>query len=172
MTKLTKPPSPLPSPKGRGGELPSSSTRRRLLAAGAGLCASVLVRTAESAPDDLAAAIAAFTGGAALKTGRIKLDISPLVDNGNTVPITVTVESPMTAADHVRSIAVFNERNPQRDVAKFSLNERAGRASVSTRIRLATTQKLVAVAQLSDGSFWSHTVDVIVTIAACLEEEV
>jgi sulfur-oxidizing protein SoxY len=75
----------------------------------------------------------------------------------------------MTAANHVRAIAVFNEKNPQRDVAKFTLGPRCGKAQVSTRIRLATTQQLVAVAQMSDGSFWSHTVDVIVTLAACIE---
>lgn len=149
----------------------STTTRRQLLAAGAGLGAWVLVRPVAAAPDELAAAISAYAGGAAVKSGRVKLDIAPLVDNGNTVPVTVTVESPMTAADHVKAIAVFNERNPQREVAKFSLGPRAGRASVSTRIRLATTQKLVAVAALSDGTFWSHTVDVIVTIAACIEGE-
>ena len=65
---------------------------------------------------------------------------------------------------------MFNEKNPQRDVAKFTLGPRYGKPSVSTRIRLATTQKLVAVAQLSDGSYWSHTADVIVTLAACIEE--
>lgn len=86
------------------------------------------------------------------------------------VPITVTVDSPMTAASHVKSIAVFNEKNPQRDVASFTLGPRYRKPSVSTRIRLATTQKLVAVAQLNDGSYWSHTVDVIVTLAACIEE--
>jgi sulfur-oxidizing protein SoxY len=148
----------------------SSTTRRQLLASGVGLGAWLLVRPAAAAPDELTAAIQAYTGGAALKTGRVNLDIAPIVDNGNTVPITVTVDSPMTAADHVTAIAVFNERNPQREVAKFSLNERAGRASVSTRIRLATSQKLVAVARMSDGSFWSHTVEVVVTIAACMEE--
>jgi sulfur-oxidizing protein SoxY len=141
-----------------------------LLAASAGLGAWVLARPAVAAPDELTAAIAAYTGGVPLKTGRVKLDIAPLVDNGNTVPITVTVDSPMTVADHVTAIAVFNERNPQREVAKFTLSPRAGRASVSTRIRLATSQKLVAVARLSDGSCWSHTVEVVVTIAACMEE--
>jgi sulfur-oxidizing protein SoxY len=135
-----------------------------------GLGGWLLVRHAAAAPDELTAAIQAYTGGAALKAGRVNLDIAPIVDNGNTVPITVTVDSPMTAADHVTAIAVFNERNPQREVAKFSLSERAGRASVSTRIRLATSQKLVAVARMSDGSFWSHTVEVVVTIAACMEE--
>lgn len=148
----------------------SSTTRRQLLAAGLGLGACVLVRPAAATPEELQAALQAYTGGAALKTGRVKLDIASIVDNGNTVPITVTVDSPMTAADHVTAIAVFNERNPQREVAKFTLGQRAGRASVSTRIRLATSQKLVAVARMNDGSFWSHSVDVIVSIAACLEE--
>jgi sulfur-oxidizing protein SoxY len=148
-----------------------SRTRRQLLAAGLGLGAFVLVRPAAATPEELQAAIQAYTGGAALKKGRIRLDIAPIVDNGNTVPITATVDSPMTAADHVTGIAVFNERNPQREVAKFNLTPRCGRARVSTRIRLATTQKLVAVARLSDGSFWSHTVDVIVAIAACIEGE-
>lgn len=146
------------------------SRRRQLLAAGLGLGACVLVRPAAATPEELQAAIHAYTGGAALQTGRVKLDIATIVDNGNTVPITVTVDSPMTAADHVAAIAVFNERNPQREVAKFTLGPRAGRASVSTRIRLATSQKLVAVARMNDGSFWSHSVDVIVSIAACLEE--
>ncbi len=147
------------------------SERRQLLATGAGLGAWVLVRPAAAAPDELATVIRAYAGGAAVQSGRVKLDIAPLVDNGNTVPLTVTVDSPMTAADHVRAIAIFNERNPQREVAQFTLGPRAGRASVATRIRLATSQKLVAVAALSDGTFWSHTVDVVVTIAACLEGE-
>jgi sulfur-oxidizing protein SoxY len=77
----------------------------------------------------------------------------------------------MTAADHVSAIAVFNERNPQRDVGTFTLGPRAGKAAVSTRIRLATSQKLVAIARMSNGTFWSHTVDVVVTLAACIEGE-
>lgn len=145
-------------------------SRRQLLLSGVGLCAMVLARPASATPQELAAAISAWAGGATIKSGRVKFDIAQLVDNGNTVPITVTVDSPMTQADHVSAIAVFNERNPQRDVARFTLGPRAGKASVSTRIRLATTQQLVAVARMSDGSYWSHTVDVIVTIAACLEE--
>ena len=127
--------------------------------------------SALAATDDLASAVAAYTGGAAVRTGKVRLDIAELVDNGNVVPMTVTVDSPMTVAEHVRAIAVFNEKNPLRDVAKFTLGPGAGKAIVGTRIRLATSQKLVAVAQLSDGSFWSHTVDVIVTIAACVETD-
>ena len=77
----------------------------------------------------------------------------------------------MTDAEHVSSIAVFNQRNPQREVATFTLGPRAGKAHVATRIRLATSQKLVAVARLSDGSYWSQAADVIVTLAACIEGE-
>ena len=144
-----------------------SNKRRTLLAAGALL----LVRPALASPDELQAAITAFAGGRAVLPGRIKIDIATLVENGNTVPVTLTVESPMSAADHVQVIALFNERNPQREVGKFTLGPRAGRAMVSTRIRLATSQKLVAVARMSDGSCYSHTVDVIVALAACIEGE-
>jgi len=120
---------------------------------------------------ELTAAVREFAEGAPVRPGKVVLDIAPLVDNGNTVPMAVTVDSPMTADDHVAAIAVFNERNPQREVAKFTLGPRAGRAAVATRIRLATSQKLVAVARLSDGTHWSHTVDVVVTLAACIEGE-
>ena len=120
--------------------------------------------------DSLAAAVRNYAGAAVVREGRVKIDIAPLVDNGNIVPIEVSVESPMTAADHVVGIAIFNEKNPQREVAEFMLGPRAGRAHVATRIRLATTQKLVAVAKMSDGSCWMHTVEVLVTLAACIEE--
>lgn len=146
-----------------------ATTRRQLLHAGAGLGGWLLLRPAH-AGDQLEEAIRAWTGGAAVQTGRVKLDIAPLVDNGNTVPLAVQVDSPMTAADHVVAIAVFNQKNPQPDVVRFTLGPRAGRASVATRMRLATTQKLSAVARLSDGSYWQHTIEVIVTLAACLEE--
>lgn len=140
-----------------------------MLHAGASLGGWLLLRPA-AAGDQLEDAVRAWTGGATVQTGRVKLDIAPLVDNGNTVPISISVDSPMTAADHVLAIAVFNQKNPQADVVRFQLGPRAGRASVATRIRLATTQKLAAVARLSDDSYWQHTVDVIVTLAACIEE--
>jgi sulfur-oxidizing protein SoxY len=148
---------------------PIGMTRRRVLATTAGLGAAVWMRGACGAADDLAAAIANFAGGKPVRAGRVKFEIAELVENGNAVPINVSVDSPMTEADHVTAIAVFNERNPQRDVAVFRLGPRAGRATVATRIRLATSQQLVAVAQMNDGSCWSHTVDVIVTLAACVE---
>ena len=100
----------------------------------------------------------------------MRLDVAPLVENGNTVPLTVSADSPMTAADHVSAIAVFNTRNPQRDVAIFHFTPRSGRATVSTRIRLATSQTLVAVARMSDGSYWTAQSAVIVTLAGCIEE--
>ena len=142
-------------------------TRRRVLALAAG---SVVVSPSALAQgDELASVVSAYAQGGALKAGRVKLAIEKLVDNGNTVPITVTVDSPMTAADHVTGIAIFNEKNPQRDVARFKLGPTSGKAVISTRIRLATSQKLVAVARMSDGSAWTDTVDVIVVLAACIE---
>jgi sulfur-oxidizing protein SoxY len=118
------------------------------------------------------AAVAGVIGDARLNVGKVKLDIPPLVENGNTVPCTVTVESPMTATDHVKAIHVFAEKNPQPYVISVALGPRAGRASISTRIRLRDTQNVLAVAELSDGTFWSDRVNVIVTIGACLEDVV
>lgn len=145
------------------------ATRRHVLTSTAGLACAVWLRPASASAQELALAIKAFAGGAPVQAGRVVLDVAPLVENGNVVPVTVTVQSPMTVTDHVKAIAIFNERNPQRDVAVFGLGPRAGRATVSTRIRLATSQQLVAVAKMSDGSCWTHTVDVIVTLAACVE---
>ncbi|WP_068879274.1 SoxY-related AACIE arm protein [Phenylobacterium sp. CCH12-B4] len=111
-----------------------------------------------------------FADGARIQPGRVRLEVPPLVENGNAVGVTVRVDSPMTAADHVRRIALFNDKNPQPDMAVFHLGPRAGRAHVSTRVRLATSQAIAAVAELSDGSFWSAEANVIVTLAACIEE--
>jgi sulfur-oxidizing protein SoxY len=143
--------------------------RRRTVLAG--LTALAVVRPAAATPEEMAAAIKAFTGGAAPKPGKIRLEVATLVDNGNTVPVTVRAVSPMTASDHVAAIAIFNERNPETGVAVFTLGPRAGKAEVSTRIRMATSQKLVAVARMSDGSFWMDSADVVVALAACIEGE-
>ena len=120
-------------------------------------------------PDDLAKAVNQYTGGKPIRTSRVQFDIASIVENGNSVPVTVTVDSPMTAANHVKSIAIFNERNPQTDVVIAKLGSRAGRARMTTRIRLATSQKLIAIAETNDGTYWSQPVDVIVALAACLE---
>lgn len=146
--------------------------RRDWLMTATALGGSIWTCRASASSNELDQALRSYAKGASISPGRVKLEISPLVDNGNTVPMTVSVDSPMTASNHVVSIAVFNEKNPQRDICRFVLGPRAGKASVSTRIRLVTTQKLVAVAQMNDGSYWSDTVDVIVTIAACLEDNI
>lgn len=146
-----------------------AASRRRFVAAALGAGAFVALRPASAAPDELADAIRAWTGGAPVVPGRVTIDIARLVDNGNAVPVTLAVESAMDATDRVVALALFNERNPERDVARFAFGPRAGRAVVSTRIRLATTQKLVAVARMADGTHRSATVDVLVTLAACIE---
>jgi len=148
------------------------TTRREFL----GLAGSVTVfpivtlRPVEATPTILNAAIRNVVGEAAIRTGKVKLDIPPLVENGNTVPMTVSVASPMTADDYVKSIHVFNEKNPQPNIGNFYLNPSSGRAQVSTRMRLADTQKVVAIARMSDDTFWQVAADIVVTLAACTEE--
>lgn len=153
----------------------SANSRRDILrlagsTAALGLLPVVMVRPAAATPAMLTAAIRNMVGEAKVNTGRVKLDIPPLVENGNTVPMTVSVVSPMTADDHVKSIHVFNQKNPQPNIGNFYLGPRAGRAQIATRIRLADSQTIVAIARLSDDSFWSASADVIVTLAACTEE--
>ena len=154
--------------------LEQTSRRRFLGFAGStavlGAIPIVTVRPVEATPAMLATAIRNVVGEAPVRTGKVKLDVPPLVENGNTVPMTVSVQNPMTANDYVKSIHVFNEKNPQPNVGNFYLGPHAGRAQISTRIRLADSQKVVAIARLSDDSFWSVTVDVVVTLAACTEE--
>jgi sulfur-oxidizing protein SoxY len=115
-------------------------------------------------------ALRKIVGDAKVQRGRVKLLLPPLIDNGNSVPLSVTVESPMTEADHVRAIYVLTEKNPLPDVVSVALGPRAGRASLSTRVRLADTQTVTAIAQMSDGSLWSDGAEVVVTLSACLEE--
>jgi sulfur-oxidizing protein SoxY len=150
----------------------AKTTRRRflLLTGGAAVAPMVAQRPLEATPAMLSSAIRNVVGETPVRTGRVKIDVPPLVENGNTVPMTISVASPMTADDHVKSIHVFNEKNPQPNVGNFYIGPAAGRAQVSTRIRLADSQKVVAIARLSDDSFWSVSADVIVTLAACTDE--
>ncbi len=147
----------------------SNALPRRRVLAGALLLPTLLIRPAQAAPAAMQAAIRDLVGEAVPQQGRLKLEISPLVENGNTVPVTLQAESPMTATDHVRRMALFTEANPQPHVAVFHLGPRAGRAMVYTRMRLATSQRVVAIAEMSDGSLWQDSVQVIVTLAACVE---
>lgn len=148
----------------------SRTSRREFLRAAAGLAVLVSVRPAEATPETMQQAVRAVVGTSPVTKGRVKLELPPLSENGNTVPMTVSIESAMTAAEHVRAIHVFTEKNPQPEVVSFRLGPRAGRARVSTRIRLADTQSVLAIGELSDGSFWSAEAAVVVTLAACLEE--
>ena len=151
------------------------ATRRRFLidtaalAGSLGIGLTLTVGPASATPESMRGAIRKVIGELSVKKGKVKIDLPPLIENGNAVALTVSSESPMTAADHVKAIHVFTEKNPQPNVVSFYLGPRAGRASVSTRIRLADSQKVIAIAQMSDGSFWSDEVEVIVTLAACLE---
>ena len=140
------------------------------VAAGLGLGAVITVTPARATPATMQEAIRKVVGTATVNPGRVKLELPPLSENGNAVPLTVSLESPMTPADHVKALHVFTEKNPQPEVATFRLGPRAGRARVATRIRLADTQTVIAIGELSDGSFWSARADVVVTLAACLEE--
>jgi sulfur-oxidizing protein SoxY len=126
-------------------------------------------REAGAAVESLAPLVAKLTGGAAVREGRVKLEIPRLADNGHSVPLKVSVESPMSAADHVTSITLLSERNPRPLMARFRLGPRSGRAEVATRVRLNGSQRLLAIAQLSDGSYWSAAAEVEVTESACLD---
>lgn len=142
-------------------------TRRGFVAALAGLAASGRVLATPEAVDE---AMKKITGGAQVRRGRVKLDAPALIENGNSVVLSVHVESPMTESDHVKAIHVFAPKNPLPAMISVHLTPRSGRAQFTTRVRVADTQTLMALAQMSDGSFWQDSVDVVVTLAACLEE--
>lgn len=152
------------------------SSRREFLraaggaAAGLGLGAVLAAEPARATPAEMQEAIRKVVGSATVSPGKVKLELPPLIENGNAVPLTVNVESPMTEAQHVKAVHVFTEKNPQPYVVSFHLGPRAGRARVATRVRLADSQTVVAICQLSDGSFWSDSTSVVVTLAACLED--
>jgi sulfur-oxidizing protein SoxY len=157
---------------------PLAATRRRFLIGAAGFAGGMAMVTAlpaalaDDRPAAMQAALKAVLGESTANKGRIKIELPPLVENGNAVPLGITVESPMTDADHVKAIHVFTEKNPQPNVISVKLGPRAGRAEITTRIRLADTQQVHAVCELSDGTFWSHKVEVILTLSACLEDPV
>ena len=143
---------------------------RRHFLAGAAAISVVPFAAARATPEAMAAAIQEVVKGAPIRDGKVTLDLPPLVENGNTVPMTVTVESPMTEADHVRAIHVFNEKNPQPHVLDARLGPQNGKAFLATRIKLADAQKVVAIAEMSDGTYWRASAEVIVTLAACIED--
>jgi sulfur-oxidizing protein SoxY len=155
------------------------TTRREFLVLACGAATMTAATTAKAQLDPNLAvlrraayqeALRKVVGDAEVRRGRVKLQLPPLIDNGNAVPLSVAVESPMTDADHVKAIHIFTEKNPLPNVVSVYLGSRAGRARMATRIRLADSGTVTAIAQLSDGSFWSDSAEVVVTLSACLEE--
>ncbi len=144
--------------------------RRQTLLGLSGVVAVQLVPTSLFAtPEEMQAAIRESFGDAPIQPGRVAMKMPALSENGNSVPLSIDVDSPMTAQDHVSSIQVFTEKNPLPNVAKYYLGPRSGKASIATRIRLADTQIITTIAQMSDGSLWSGTAETIVTLAACID---
>lgn len=140
--------------------------RRALGAIAAGACL-VWMRPAKATPESLAVELRGLFGERTIKPGRVKLEMPRLAENGNVVPVTVRVESPMTEQDHVRAIFLFAEQNPLPTIFEVRLSPRNGRAVVSSRVRVATSQTILAVAELSDGSLWSGTTEIEVTVSGC-----
>jgi len=155
--------------------LPPSLHRLSRRTALAGAVSILVLPLAEgvavAAPEDMAEAMAEALGkDAPIKAGRVKIELPELAENGNSVPLKINVESPMTAADHVKTIYIFSERNPVPNVVRFHLGPRSGVARVQTSIRLAGTQRITAVARMNDGTLWSGGANVVVTQAACLDD--
>jgi len=142
--------------------------RRDFLAGAAGALA--LPGAVRAQVDPLDQLVRTLAGGAPVRKGRVTLVLPQLADNGNSVPIRITVDSPMTPADHVKSIHLYSERNPVPNMANFYLGPRAGKAEINSRVRLAGSQRVTAVAKLSDGSFWYDVAPIVVTLSACLDE--
>lgn len=145
-----------------------SADRRRFLVSCSALALAPALALAQQNPQR-EALLREVTRGAALRIGRVFVDTPTLADNGHSVPLRIAVDSPMTAADHVRRITILAERNPRPVVASYALGPYSGRGEIVTRIRVADIQDIIAVAELSDGSFWMGSAHVIVTELACLE---
>lgn len=150
--------------------MPPLSSRRAWLRSAASLCAvALLPLDLRAAPQDMRNALRAAFGDRDIKKGKVKLALPALAENGNSVRLTVSVDSPMTADDHVQFIQLFSPENPLPDIARFELTPASGRAEVETRIRLSAEQDVLAVAGLSDGSLWSGSAHIVVTEAACID---
>jgi sulfur-oxidizing protein SoxY len=145
------------------------ATRRRVLALGAvgGMAAALAPHWAQAKPEDVAAAIKKLYGDKKIDEGKIKLEMPQIAENGNVVPMTVTVDSPMTESDYVKALHVFAEGNPLPHIATVYFTPLSGKAIFSTRIRMATTQNIVAVAETSKGELYTAKTEVKVTIGGC-----
>jgi sulfur-oxidizing protein SoxY len=126
-------------------------------------------QSTSATPSDAMQAMKAIVGNRPVNSGRIYFELPPLVENGNLVAIKFSVQSPMTQNDYVKAIHIIAEANPLPNVVSCYFTPLSGKAEASTRIRLADSQKVWALAQISDGSFWRTSVDTVVTLSACTE---
>lgn len=150
---------------------PGSSRRTMLCRLGtAGLLAVLWPASAWSTPEAVQEAMRQRIGTREPQPEGMALTLPKIAETGNAVPLTVTVDSPMTPEDHVRRIHVFVPGNPEPVVATYHLGVRAGKAEMSTRIRLARSQMVLALAELSDSSVRSAAASIVVTLGACVEE--
>jgi sulfur-oxidizing protein SoxY len=147
--------------------------RRKFLAAtGAAIAGAAVPACAQGLPppQDIAPMLEKITGGVAPERSGVEIELPQIAENGNSVPMRVRVASPMTAEDHVKAIYIFAERNPRPRVATFHLGPHSGRAEITTRVRLAGTQRVTVLAELTGRRFLVAPADVLVTSAACLDE--
>ena len=152
----------------RDDDSPTLARRQFLVGGATVLSVALLPVAARSDPADVEASVAALFGGRPVSAGRVTLKVPAISENGYSVPLMVEVDSPMTAENHVVRIAIFAEENPLPDVARFELGPRAGKARVQTRIRMGASQKIRAIAEMSDGTLWSTEAFSVVTLAACV----
>lgn len=148
-------------------EIKLNKARRRVVAASGAALILLKSRAVSATPEELSAALKHSFGERRIQRGRVKIDIPQIVENGNVVPVTIEVESPMTADDFVKRLQLFSEHNPLPQIIDFELGPHNGKARISTRIRLAKSQIVVAVATLNDDTLWSAQAQIEVTISGC-----
>lgn len=148
---------------------PNASSRREALrlAAVTAVAATIAPRLASADTAAVEAEIKKLYGDRKAGSGKLKIDVPQIAENGLVVPINIEVESPMTDKDHVKTVHVFADGNPLPGIASFSFTPACGKAAASTRMRLAQTQNIVAIAEMADGSLYSAKTEVKVTIGGC-----
>lgn len=144
-------------------------SRRSVLLAGAGGVAAVAIgaETAQATPEQAAAEIKKVIGDKTPAEGKIKLDLPSIAENGLVVPLAFEVESPMTDKDYCKAVHIFSEENPTATIAAYHFTPSIPKAAAQLRIRLAKTQNIIAVAEMSDGKFYTAKKECKVTVGGC-----
>ncbi len=154
------------SRKSRSHDSHVASRRRALQLLAAGACV-LITRRASATPDELTVALRDAFGDKPIERGKVKLEIPRIAENGNVVPVTVSVDSPMTQQDYVSGIHLFAEKNHLPRILDVQLGPYNGKAVLATRVRVATSQQIIAIAEMSDGSLWSAAADIEVISSDC-----